>query len=61
MILLEAGDVARRINRSTQRVRDLVEERKIEPFAKTLRGRNLFREEDVAELVERRQRSAEAR
>jgi hypothetical protein len=61
MLLLEPGDVAKRINRSAQRVRDLVEERKIEPFATTPRGVKLFREEDVAALVENRRRSAETK
>ena len=58
---MEAGDVGRLIERSTQRVRDLVKERRLEPFAMTPRGLKLFRAEDVSIfLARRRQRSAGA-
>jgi len=61
MQLLESGDVARRLEKSTARVHDLVREGLLQPFATTPRGVRLFREADVAKFLERRQRGAEAK
>jgi len=57
--LLEPGDVARELGLSYGGVRSLILRGKIQPYMKTRRGVNLFRQEDVERL--RKSRAGEER